>query len=83
MNLASFWHGLAREFRFSARAARRQESAFSVLRGDSWSNNNRDNLLSSNRNNNNPDNRNETLVFVWWLSLDSGAGRKSSFQDGA
>jgi formylglycine-generating enzyme required for sulfatase activity len=49
MNLAWFWHGLAREFRFGARAARRQESASRVLRGGSWNNNNRDNLLSSYR----------------------------------
>ena len=63
MNLASIRHGLAREFRLGARGARRQESATRVLRGGSWNNNNRDNLLSSNRNNNDPDNRNENIGF--------------------
>ena len=63
MNLASFWHGLAREFRLGARGAWRQESASRVLRGGSWNNNDRDNVLSSNRNNNDPDNRNENIGF--------------------
>jgi hypothetical protein len=74
MNLASFRHGLAREFRFGARGARRQESAFRVLRGGSWNNNNRDNLLSSNRNNNDPDNRNENIGFR--VVVEAGSGRK-------
>jgi hypothetical protein len=34
-----------------------------VLRGASWNNNNRDNLLSSNRNNDTPDNRNNNYGF--------------------
>jgi formylglycine-generating enzyme required for sulfatase activity len=34
-----------------------------VLRGGSWNNDNRDNLLSSNRNNNNPENRNNNNGF--------------------
>ena len=73
MNLASFWHGLAREFRLGARGAWRQESASRVLRGGSWNNNDRDNVLSSNRNNNDPDNRNENLGF---RAVEAGSGRK-------
>jgi len=34
-----------------------------VLRGGSWNNNDRDNLLSSNRNNNPADNRNDNIGF--------------------
>ena len=49
MNLASFWHGLAREFRLGARGAWWQESASRVLRGGSWNNNSRDVVLSSYR----------------------------------
>jgi hypothetical protein len=74
MDLASFRHGLAREFRFGARGVRRQESAVRVLRGGSWNNNNRDNLLSSNRNNNDPDNRNENIGFR--VVVEAGFGRK-------
>ena len=74
MNLASFWHGLAREFRLGARGAWWQESASRVLRGGSWNNNNRDNMLSSNRNNNDPDNRNENIGFR--AVVEAGSGRK-------
>ena len=74
MNLASFWHGLAREFRLGARGAWWQESASRVLRGGSWNNNNRDNVLSSNRNNNDPDNRIENIGFR--AVVEAGSGRK-------
>ena len=70
------------EFPFGARGARPQESALRVLRGGSWNNNNRDNLLSSNRNNNDPDNRdnndpdnrNENIGFR--VVVEAGSGRK-------
>jgi formylglycine-generating enzyme required for sulfatase activity len=39
------------------------DSAWRVLRGGSWNNNNRENLLSSNRNYNDPDNRNDNIGF--------------------
>ena len=45
-----------------------------VLRGGSWNNNNRDNVLSSNRNNNDPDNRNENIGFR--AVVEAGSGRK-------
>jgi hypothetical protein len=47
----------------AARLKRRQRTTARVLRGASWNNDNRDNLLSSNRNNNTPDNRNNNIGF--------------------
>ena len=54
------------------RLKRRQRTTARVLRGASWNNNNRDNLLSSNRNNNTPDNRNNNIGFrCVWLGISS------------
>jgi len=44
MNLASCGHKLACEIPWGVKGAGRQESAWRVLRGGSWNNNNRDNL---------------------------------------
>ena len=55
-----------------------------VLRGGSWNNNDRDNLLSSNRNNNNPGNRNNNngfrcvLVVAGGKALRPGKGRRDA-----
>jgi ribosomal protein L34 len=54
--------------------ARWQESTWRVLRGGSWNNNDRDNLLSSYRNNNDPDNRNNNNGFRVVVAV--GSGRK-------
>lgn len=46
----------------AARLRRRRQKT-KVLRGGSWNNNDRENLLSSNRNNDHPDNRNDNNGF--------------------
>ncbi len=46
-----------------ARLKRRQRKTSRVLRGASWNNDDRNNLLSSNRNNNTPENRNNNNGF--------------------
>lgn len=46
-----------------------------VLRGGSWNNDNRDNLLSSNRNNNTPTNRNNNIGFRCVLAVGGSSGR--------
>ncbi len=63
MNLTSPRHKLACVNLEGVGGAWRQESAWRVLRGGSWNNNNRDNLLSSYRNNNDPENRNDNNGF--------------------
>ena len=63
MDLTSLGHKLACEILRGVEGVWRQESAWRVLRGGSWNNNNRDNLLSSYRNNNDPENRNDNNGF--------------------